>query len=79
MTNDKNQEISRSTKPLPQYDAGWEADFSVIGRMRAAFADIPDDELEAAVKQANEEARAELRAERAAAKEVQAPDYGSCR
>jgi prevent-host-death family protein len=38
--------------------------FKVIDRTRAAFADVPDEELEREVVQAVAEARAELRAER---------------
>ena len=45
----------------------WDAPFRVIDRMRAAFSDVPDDELERQVDKAVAEARAELRAEREAA------------
>ena len=49
---------------LRRYDAEREADFAVIDRLRAAFADIPDEELEREITRAQAAARAELRAER---------------
>ena len=49
---------------LRRYDAEREADFAVLDRIGAAFADVPYDELEREVAKANAEARAELRAER---------------
>ena len=49
---------------LRRYDAERAADFAVIDRMRDAFKDVPDEELEAEIAKAVEEARAELRAER---------------
>ena len=52
---------------LRRYDAEREADFAVLDRIGAAFADVPYDELEREVAKANAEARAELRAERAQA------------
>ena len=45
----------------------WDAPFRVIDRMRVAFSDVPDDELERQVDKAVAGARAELRAEREAA------------
>ena len=50
------------------YEAKRAEQFAVLGRMRAAFADVPDDELEREVARAIAEVRAERRAaERAAA------------
>ena len=49
---------------LRRYDAERAADFAVIDRMRAAFQDVPDEELEREIARANAAARAELRAER---------------
>jgi hypothetical protein len=49
---------------LRRYDAQREADFAVIERMREAFKDVPDDELEREVAKALAEVRAEMRAER---------------
>ncbi len=49
---------------LRRYDAERAADFAVIDRMRAAFRDVPDEELEREITKAIAEARAELRAER---------------
>ncbi len=49
---------------LRQYDAEREADFAVVARMRAAFSDVPDDEIEREVARAVGEARTELRLER---------------
>ena len=56
-----------STEDLQQlrrYEAEREADFAVIGRMRAAFKDVPDAELEGKIAKAVAEARADLRTER---------------
>ncbi len=50
---------------LRRYDAQRDEDFQVIDRMRAAFADVPDEELERAVAAALAEARAARRAARA--------------
>jgi prevent-host-death family protein len=52
---------------LRRYDAEREADFAVLDRMRAAFADVPDEELEREITKAIAEVRAEMRAERAQA------------
>jgi prevent-host-death family protein len=49
---------------LRRYDAERAADFAVIDRMRAAFKDVPDEELEREITNAVAEARADLRAER---------------
>ncbi len=49
---------------LRRYDAEREADFAVLDRIGAAFADVPDEELEREVANAVAQARAELRAER---------------
>ena len=49
---------------LRRYDAEREADFAVLDRIGAAFADVPDEELEREVTKAVAQARAELRAER---------------
>ena len=49
---------------LRRNDAERAADFAVLDRIGAAFADVPYDELEREVAKANAEARAELRAER---------------
>jgi prevent-host-death family protein len=49
---------------LQQWDARRDEHFTVIDRMRAAFKDVPDDDLEREVANAVSEARAELRAER---------------
>ena len=49
---------------LRRYDAERAADFAVIDRMRAAFKDVPDEELEREIARANTEARAELRVQR---------------
>ena len=49
---------------LQRYDAERAADFAVLDRIGAAFADVPDAELERAVAKAVTEARADLRAER---------------
>ena len=49
---------------LRRYDAEREADFAVLDRIGAAFADVPDEELEREVTKAVAHARAELRAER---------------
>jgi len=49
---------------LHRYDAERAADFAVIDRLRDAFKDVPDDELEREIAKAVTEARAELRAER---------------
>ena len=49
---------------LRRYDAEREADFAVIDRLRAAFHDVPDEELERELARAQAEARAELRVER---------------
>ncbi len=50
---------------LKRYDAEREADFAVIARMRAAFQDVPADEIEREVARALAEVRAERRAEQA--------------
>lgn len=50
---------------LRRLEAQRAAEFAVIDRMRAAFAGVPDDELEREITRAVAEARAELRAERA--------------
>ena len=42
----------------------WSADFAVLDRIGAAFADVPDEDLEREVTKAVAHARAELRAER---------------
>jgi prevent-host-death family protein len=56
---------------LERLEADWDEPFKVIDRVRAAFADVPDEELEREVDKAVAEARAELRAERRlAAKKV---------
>lgn len=49
---------------LQRYDAEREADFAVIDRMGAAFADVPPEEIEREVAKALAEVRAEMRAER---------------
>src|SRR6266571_8112873 len=49
---------------LRRYDEERKADFAVIDRLRAAFQDVPDEELEREISKAVAEARAELRAER---------------
>ena len=49
---------------LQRYDAERAAEFAVIDRLRAAFHDVPDEELERELTRAQAEARAELRAER---------------
>ena len=51
-------------KRLQQYDAEREADFAVIDRMREAFKDVPQEELEREVAKAISEVRTERRAER---------------
>ena len=51
-------------KRLQQYDAERAADFAVIDRMRAAFKDVPQEELEREVAKAIAEVRTERRAER---------------
>lgn len=38
--------------------------FTVLDRMRQAFADVPDDELEREIARANAEVRTEMRTER---------------
>src|SRR6266487_2957384 len=48
---------------LRRYDAERTADFAVIDRMRAAFEDVPDAELEREVAKAVAEAQADLLAE----------------
>jgi prevent-host-death family protein len=52
---------------LRRYDAERAADFAVIDRLRAAFQDVPDEELEREVTKAVAEARAERRAQGAPA------------
>jgi prevent-host-death family protein len=47
---------------LRRYDAEREADFAVLDRIGAAFADVPADELEREVAKAVAEVRAERRA-----------------
>ena len=49
---------------LRRYDAERAADFAVIDRMRTAFQDVPDEELEREIAKAVAEARAEMQAER---------------
>ena len=49
---------------LRRYDAEREADFAVLDRMREAFKDVPDEELEREIAKALAEVRAEMRAER---------------
>ena len=49
---------------LRRYDAERAERFSVIDRMREAFADVPDEELEREIARANAEVRAEMQAER---------------
>lgn len=49
---------------LRRYDAERASDFAVLDRIAAAFADVPEDELERETVKALAEARAELRAER---------------
>ena len=49
---------------LRRYDAERAERFSVIDRMREAFADVPDEELEREITRANAEVRAEMQAER---------------
>src|SRR5215212_1050909 len=49
---------------LRRYDAERAADFAVLDRIGAAFADVPDEELEQEGTKAVAHARAELRAER---------------
>lgn len=49
---------------LRRYDAEREADFAVLDRIGAAFADVPADELDREVTTALAEVRAEMRAER---------------
>jgi len=49
---------------LRRDDAQRAADFAILDRIGAAFADIPDEELEREVALAVAEARADLRAER---------------
>lgn len=49
---------------LRRYDAERATDFAVLDRIAAAFADVPDDELEREVTKAVAEARADLRKER---------------
>lgn len=49
---------------LRRYDAEREERFRIIDVMRAAFADVPDEELEREINKAFAEARAERRAER---------------
>ena len=46
------------------YDAERKADFAVIERMRVAFKDVPDAELEREIAKAVADARANLRTER---------------
>lgn len=52
---------------LRRYDAERAADFAIVDQMRAAFADVPDDELEREIAKAIAEVRAEMREERARA------------
>ena len=52
---------------LQRYDAARAARFAVRDRIGAAFADVPDDELEREVAKAVAEVRADLQAERAQA------------
>jgi prevent-host-death family protein len=59
-------------KRLRRYDAQREADFAVLDRIAAAFADVPEDELERETARALAEARAELQAEREQTKREQA-------
>src|SRR5947209_2846927 len=54
---------------LMRLDAERETRFAVIARIREAFKDIPDEELEREIPKAVEEARAQLRAEREQAAE----------
>src|ERR1700716_3306924 len=49
---------------LTQLEAEREARFAVIDRIRDAFKDVPDEELEREIRRAVAEARAQLRAER---------------
>ena len=49
---------------LRRYDAERAERFSVIDRMREAFKDVPDAELEREIARANTEVRAEIQAER---------------
>jgi hypothetical protein len=49
---------------LRRYDAERAADCAVIDRMRAAFQDVPDEELEREIARAIAEVRAEMQAER---------------
>ncbi len=49
---------------LKRYDAEREADFAVLDRIGAAFADVPAEELEREVVRALAEVRVEMRAER---------------
>jgi prevent-host-death family protein len=54
---------------LARLEAEWDAPFRAIDQTRAAFSDVPDEELEREVAKAVTEARAELRAERQTARE----------
>ncbi len=56
----------RDLEWLRFYERKREEDFKAIDHIRAAFADVPDDELEREVEKAVAEARAELRREREA-------------
>jgi len=51
---------------LARFDQQREARFAVVDRIRAAFADVPADEIEREVAKAVAEVRAEMAAERAA-------------
>lgn len=52
---------------LTRFEAEQAARFTVIDRIRDAFKDVPDEELEREIPKAVEEARRQLRAERAQA------------
>lgn len=52
---------------LKRLEAEWDEPFQVLDQTRAAFREVPDEELEREVEKAVAQARAELRAERQAA------------
>ncbi len=57
-------ETPEDLERLRRYDAERAARFAVLDRIGAAFADVPDEELEREVAKAVAEVRAEMQAER---------------